>query len=195
MGVFWISFTLSFLDRQLLAAVAPTLKTEFELSNAQYGQLISGFYLLYAITTPLTGLFIDRVGLRIGISVAVVVWSLAGAATAMTGSFSALLLCRMGLGLGESVAMPSLGKVTATYLNAAEMALAGGFGGISISLGSIAAPLLVSAIAPRFGWRTVFVVSGPGAIVGAAVDVHGATNPSASQTQSPAGDLHSEGAA
>jgi ACS family hexuronate transporter-like MFS transporter len=108
----------------------------------------------------LGGLFIDRVGLRAGAAVATTLWSLAGAATATTHSFAGLLACRMGLGLGESAGIPSLGKATATYLDPAEMGLASGFGAISISLGSIAAPLIVSAISPRFGWRAVFVLSG-----------------------------------
>jgi ACS family hexuronate transporter-like MFS transporter len=160
MGVLWLSWTLNFLDRQLLASVAPTLKAEFQLSNTQYGGLISGFYLVYALATPLSGLFVDRVGLRIGAAVAATLWSLAGAATAMANSFRGLLACRMGLGLGESAGFPLLGKATASYLDPAEMGLAGGFGAISISLGSIAAPLIVSAMSPRFGWRSVFVLSG-----------------------------------
>jgi hypothetical protein len=40
MGVLMLSFTLNFLDRQMLAAVAPTLKSEFRLTNADYGALI-----------------------------------------------------------------------------------------------------------------------------------------------------------
>jgi ACS family hexuronate transporter-like MFS transporter len=160
MSVYWLSWTLNFLDRQLLAAVAPTLRAEFQLSNAQYGQLLSGFYLIYAIATPLSGLLVDRVGLRIGAAVATAFWSAAGMATALARSLRELLVCRMGLGLGESAGFPLLGKATATYLDPAEMGLAGGFGAISIALGSVAAPLIVSAMSPRFGWRSVFVLSG-----------------------------------
>ncbi len=160
MGVLWLSFSINFLDRQLLAAVAPTLKAEFHLSNTQYGQLVSGFYLVYAITTPFAGLFIDRVGLRAGAAIATTLWSLAGAATSMTHTFRGLLACRMGLGMGESAGIPSVAKATATYLDPAEMGLAGGFGAISISLGSIAAPLIVASMSPRSGWRSVFVLSG-----------------------------------
>jgi len=160
MAVLWLSFTINFLDRQILAAVAPTLKAEFHLSNANYGELISGFYLVYAITTPLAGWFLDRVSLRAGVAIAVAIWSLAGSATALTHSFRGLLVCRMGLGLGESAGIPAVAKATATYLEPAEMGLGGGFGAVSISLGSIAAPLVVAAISPRFGWRSVFVFTG-----------------------------------
>jgi ACS family hexuronate transporter-like MFS transporter len=91
---------------------------------------------------------------------AVAIWSLAGLATAMTNSFRGLLVCRMGLGIGESAGIPAVAKATATYLEPAEMGVGGGFGAVSISLGSIAAPLVVAAISPRFGWRSVFVFTG-----------------------------------
>jgi ACS family hexuronate transporter-like MFS transporter len=160
MGVFWLSFSINFLDRQLLAAVAPTVKAEFHLSNTNYGELVSGFFLVYAITTPFAGLFLDRVSLRVGAAIATAFWSLAGMATAATHAFRGLLVCRIGLGLGESAGIPAVAKATATYLDPAEMGLGGGFGAVSISLGSIAAPLVVAAMAPRFGWRSVFLVTG-----------------------------------
>jgi ACS family hexuronate transporter-like MFS transporter len=160
MAVFWLSFSLSFLDRQLLAALAPTLKTEFQLTNAQYGQLVSSFYLVTAIAAPLAGWFIDRAGLVTGAAVAVTIWSLAGAATSLTQSFRGLIACRMALGFGESGGFPMLGKATVTYLTPAEMGLAGGFGAISLTLGSVGAPLIVAAMAPHFGWRAVFLFCG-----------------------------------
>jgi len=160
MGVFMLSCTLNFLDRQLLAAVAPTLKDEFHLSNTQYGGLVSAFYFVYAVAAPAAGLFVDRVGLKAGASIATIVWSLAGVATGMAHTFRELLACRMGLGLGESAGIPSASKAGAVYLDPAELGLSGGFGAASISLGSIAAPLIVAAMTPRYGWRSVFVVSG-----------------------------------
>jgi len=159
-GVFMLSITLNFLDRQLLAAVAPTVKAEFHLSNTQYGELISAFYLVYAVAAPLAGLLVDRVGLRITAALAAVVWSLSGASTALGHTFRGLAASRMGLGLGESTGIPLLGKTIATWLDPAEMGISAGFGAISISLGSIVAPLVTAALAPRFGWRFVFAFSG-----------------------------------
>jgi ACS family hexuronate transporter-like MFS transporter len=123
MAVLWLSWSLNFLDRQLLAAVAPALKAEYQLSHAQYGQLISAFFIVYAIATPLVGPLVDRFGLRVGASIAISLWSVAGAATAVTSSFRGLLACRMALGLGESAGIPLLGKATATYLTPTQMDL------------------------------------------------------------------------
>ena len=84
LSVFVLSTALNYLDRLLLAALAPTLKSEFHLSNTQYGGVISVFSIVYALTAPVAGWFIDRVGLNAGITVSMAVWSLAGMATGLT---------------------------------------------------------------------------------------------------------------
>jgi MFS transporter, ACS family, hexuronate transporter len=159
-GIFVLSSSLNYLDRQLLAAIAPTLRSEFQLSNSEYGQVLSVFSIVYAITAPFAGWFIDRVGLNLGSGIAVAVWSVAGAATGWTQSFFGLLTCRTVLGAAEAAGIPAAGKANATYLEPHELALGTAFNQVGISLGSIAAPLLVAAIAPRYGWRSTFIVCG-----------------------------------
>src|SRR5262245_61248977 len=65
---------LSFLDRQLLAAVAPMLRVEFGLSNADYGTVVSAFSIAYMLVTPFAGWFVDRVGLNVGATGAMAIW-------------------------------------------------------------------------------------------------------------------------
>lgn len=159
-GVFMLAAVISFLDRQLLAAVAPMLKSEFGLSNLQYGGLVSAFSLVTAIAAPLAGLFVDRIGLNVGMCIAVGVWSLAGMSTGLTQGLKSLLACRVFLAAGESAGNLGAGKAGATYLNPAELGIVGGFGAASVTLGSMAAPLVVAWVAPHHGWRSVFVVCG-----------------------------------
>jgi ACS family hexuronate transporter-like MFS transporter len=159
-GVFVLSATISFLDRQLLAAVAPALKGEFGLSNLRYGELIAAFSLVTAVVAPLMGLFLDFIGLDVGMCVAVAFWSLAGIATGFSRGFGSLMACRMCLAAGESAANLGAGKAGATYLDAGELGIAGGFGAASLTLGTMAAPLIVAAVVPHHGWRFVFVICG-----------------------------------
>jgi ACS family hexuronate transporter-like MFS transporter len=158
--VFVLASVFNFLDRQLLAAAAPLLKQEFSLTNAQYGQLIAVFSMVYALSTPAAGLFIDRVGLRIGSVLAVLLWSAAGAATGLTSSFSGLLACRVALAVGESAGIPAGTKASATYLEPRELGIGTATQSIGVSAGSVVAPLLIAALAPAFGWRSVFFVTG-----------------------------------
>ena len=159
-GVFVLSSSLNYLDRQLLAALAPTLRGEFQLTNEQYGLLISSFAIIYAVVAPAAGWFIDSVGLNFGASIAVAVWSVAGSATAWTRSFWGLLACRSVLGAAEAAGIPAAGKANATYLKSRELALGTAFNQVGITLGSVAAPLIVVLMQPRYGWRSTFALCG-----------------------------------
>jgi len=159
-GVFVLSSSLNYLDRQLLAALAPTLRDEFRLSNQQYGFLVSAFAIVYAVMAPAAGWFLDRVGLNLGAGIAVGLWSLAGSATAWTQSFAGLLACRTVLGAAEAAGIPAAGKANATYLEPRELALGTALNQVGITLGSVAAPLIVTWLQPRYGWRFAFAVCG-----------------------------------
>ncbi len=154
------STTLNYLDRGLLAASAPALKAEFHLSNQQYGEILSIFSIVYAVTAPFAGLFIDRVGLNIGVSIAVLTWSFAGAATGFTRTFGQLITARTVLGVAEAAGIPCFGKANGTYLEAGELALGSAFNQVGVSLGLTLAPLVMAAIAPHYGWRAAFIFCG-----------------------------------
>jgi len=160
LSVFVLSTALNYLDRLLLAALAPTLKSEFHLSNTEYGGVISVFSIVYALTAPVAGWFIDRVGLNAGITVSMAVWSLAGMATGLTRSLGGLLASRTVLGIGEAAGIPCAGKANGMYLQPREFAFGTALNQVGITIGSIAAPLMVAAMAPLYGWRSVFVVCG-----------------------------------
>jgi ACS family hexuronate transporter-like MFS transporter len=159
-AVFLLSSTLNYLDRQLLAAMAPQLRAEFHLTNEDYGLLLLAFSLAYAFMAPFAGLFIDRAGLNTGIGVAVACWSLAGMATGMVHNFAGLFAARAALGAAEAAGIPGTGKANAMYLESHELSLGTAMNQIGLSLGGVAAPLLAGFAATRYGWRPVFVVCG-----------------------------------
>ena len=84
LAVFVLSSAINYLDRQTLATLAPVLRAEFHLSNAQYGLILTAFSITYAASAPFAGMLIDRIGLNRAISLAVGLWSCAGIATGFT---------------------------------------------------------------------------------------------------------------
>src|SRR5262245_2396724 len=92
---------ISYIDRNTLALLAPTLLQQAHLSTEQYGFIISAFSLAYMLANPLWGWILDRVGLRVGMIVAVTVWSFASAAHAFAGGLVGFALARGVLGFGE----------------------------------------------------------------------------------------------
>lgn len=159
-GVFVLSTSINMLDRQVFAALAPTIKRALGISSADYGVMISAFGLAYATCAPVSGWLIDRVGLGFGLSLAVGLWSLSGMVTGFARSLGSLVGCRAMLGVGESAGMPALAKTNAIYLPPSEFTLSLAVNNIALTLGSSGAPLLVATIAPVFGWRAVFIFTG-----------------------------------
>src|SRR5438105_2134192 len=58
---------ISYIDRNTLSLLAPTIMKETHLSVEQYGFIVSAFSFAYMISNPLWGGVIDRIGLRIGV--------------------------------------------------------------------------------------------------------------------------------
>jgi len=159
-AVFALANAVNFMDRQILAALAPQLMQEFRLSAAGYGDVILAFSITYAIGAPLAGWLIDRIGLRWGASLAVGFWSLAGMTTGWVGSVAGLIACRAALGLGEAGGVPATGKASALYLPPRERALGSAVFQIGLTLGAILAPVAAQWIARSYGWRAAFVSLG-----------------------------------
>jgi ACS family hexuronate transporter-like MFS transporter len=160
LSIFVLSSTINYLDRQTLATVAPVLRAELRLSNAEYGWIVAAFSIAYAICAPLAGLAIDRIGLHRGISLAVGMWSLAALSTGWVRGFGALLACRAMLGVAEAGGIPAAGKAIGQYLRPAERALGNSLNQAGVSLGLILAPPIATWLTIRYGWRVAFMATG-----------------------------------
>jgi ACS family hexuronate transporter-like MFS transporter len=160
LSVFVLSTAINYLDRQTLATLAPLVRTEFHLSNAQYGLILSVFSIAYAACAPFAGMLIDRIGLNRAIGMAVGVWSCAGICTGFTRGLGGLLGCRGVLGMSEAAGIPGAGKAIHRYLLPAERALGNAWNQAGVSLGLIVAPPVATWIAMRYGWRQAFVITG-----------------------------------
>jgi MFS transporter, ACS family, hexuronate transporter len=151
---------ISYIDRNTLALLAPTILRETRLTAEQYGYIISAFSIAYTIANPVWGRCLDRVGVRWGMSLAVFFWSVASAAHALAAGFFSFGAARAALGFGEGATFPG-GMRTATQTLPPEkrsrgiaVAYSGG------SLGAIVTPLIVTPIAHWWGWRAAFLLTG-----------------------------------
>lgn len=158
-GVFILSTTLNYLDRQLLAALAPLIMGQFGMTMVQYGWLVSAFSIAYSASALLSGWFLDRAGISRAMYAAVGWWSAASAAMALCRNFFSLACCRAALGIGESAAVPAVGKLNGAYLKPGERALGAALNQVGISTGMALAPAFIG-IAYRTSWRLPFLFSG-----------------------------------
>lgn len=151
---------ISYVDRNTLALLSPTILGELGLTAEQYGWMVTLFSIAYTLGNPTWGWVIDRVGVRVGMLIAVSVWSVASASHALAGSFVGFSIARAALGFGEGATFPGgLRTVTQTLppeLRARGVAIAYSGG----SLGAILTPLIVTPIALAYGWRAAFLCTG-----------------------------------
>jgi ACS family hexuronate transporter-like MFS transporter len=161
-----LAMTVSYVDRQSMASLGPTVKRALTLDHAQWGALTSAFSIAYLVGAPLAGMLVDRVGARRGLAAAVLVWSAVAAMHSLALGFWGLFVLRILLGVAESPTYPaaarSVGAVTPERSRSA--ALAWLFTGSSIGA-AVAGPAAI-ALEVRthsFRWALIGI-----ALVGAA---------------------------
>jgi len=152
--------TINYIDRQVIAVLAPTLRAEFHLSNSQYAAILNAFLATYAIAYAAAGWMLDRLGVGRGLALSIGWWSAAGMLTALARGPLSLGICRCLLGLGEAGAWPAFAKAAAMWVRQEARTLVIGICNSGSSLGAMIAPPLVVGIAAVAGWRGAFVVTG-----------------------------------
>ncbi|WP_277969984.1 MFS transporter [Sphingomonas echinoides] len=156
----FVAVMLNYVDRQILALLKPTLEAQFRWSDQDYANMGTAFQVATAFAFLGTGWFLDRVGLRIGFALGVLVWSLAGMAHAFATTVPAFFAARILLGIAESVGTPAAVKSAATYFNHKDRQIALGIGNTAPNIGAIVTPLFIPALALAFGWQSAFLVAG-----------------------------------
>jgi MFS transporter, ACS family, hexuronate transporter len=153
------TMSVSYVDRQTLAALAPTVTKELSIQETSYGLLLSAFSIAYLVGSPLAGRMIDAVGARRGMLGAVLVWSAVAALHALVPSFAVLFALRIALGLAESPSFPGAAQTVHRALPPHERARGLGILFTGSSFGAMVAPKLATYFNEQWGFRAAFLGS------------------------------------
>lgn len=178
-ALLFLAATINYIDRQSVAILKPTLQHQFGWSESDYGDVVFSFSLAYAIGFVFAGRLIDRLGTRLGFTLAITIWSVAaighafapavGGVAAPVLSFFGLgystsvagfLAMRFLLGLGESGNFPAAIKTVAEWFPRKERALSTGLFNSGTNIGALVTPLVVPLITIRYGWGWAFISTG-----------------------------------
>lgn len=151
---------LSYLDRQALSVVAPLVREELSLDNAQLGLLLSAFFYSYAFMHLVVGHILDRFPIRFTYGLFVALWSLVQVSTGLARGFASLFTARVFLGTFEAAAQPGAARIIAGIVPGKDRTLANGIMMSGGSLGAMTAPLLMIWLANTIGWRWGFMIVG-----------------------------------
>jgi ACS family D-galactonate transporter-like MFS transporter len=157
-----LSVFINYIDRSNLSIAAPLLKDELHLSASQLGVLLSAFFWTYGLMQIPAGWLVDRFDVKWVFGVGFFVWSAATAVTGTLHGFAALIVIRIMLGWGESVAFPSYSKILRTHFAEQRRGFANAIMMAALSLGPAFGILVGGVIVARFGWRPFFVTLGLG---------------------------------
>lgn len=162
----WIAWTLFFstvtnyISRQTFSVLSPTIAAQFHFNHTDLAKIFGSFQIAYAIAWLLGGIFLDAVGVRIGLAVAAIWWSLMNAFMGFSSSVFAFAFFRFMLGIGEGFNWPGASKAVAEWFPRQERSLAVAIFDSGSSVGGALAALLIPWIAMAVGWRWSFVISG-----------------------------------
>jgi MFS family permease len=156
---------INYVDRGNLATAAPLMGKELHLSNTQIGLLLSAFFWTYSPGQILSGWLAERINAYRTLALGLSIWSVATALSGIAGGFTALIVLRLILGLGESAAFPCSSKLLAEHLPRQRLGAANGMIGVGLALGPAFGTYGGGTIMAHIGWRPVFLLFGIASIL------------------------------
>ncbi|MBR8838168.1 MAG: MFS transporter [Stigonema ocellatum SAG 48.90 = DSM 106950] len=160
-----VTVFVNYLDRNNLSLALPRIAQDFGWTNREIGSygelLLAAFFVPYGLSNMLLSPFAERFGPKRSVIAAITAFSLFTILNAVLGqSFTALIVLRLFLGLGEGVHIPMLSAITSRWFSVGERSRANAIWGAGIILASATAPLIVVPLITLMGWRTTFAVLG-----------------------------------
>ncbi len=153
--------SLNYLDRASISVAMPLISTEFHLSPALQGLIMSLFFWSYALMQIPGGLLVDRYKPRVVIATATVAWGICQTLVAVCTNTTGLILTRLGLGLAEAPLNPSSGKLNGIWLTPHERCRGAALLDGGAPLGAAFGALIVATLIGWTGsWRLAFVMTG-----------------------------------
>jgi MFS family permease len=160
-----LSVLINYIDRSNLSIAAELIKGELRLSDLQVGTLLSAFFWTYGCMQIPAGWLADRFDVKWVFAAGFFVWSAATAATGVLHGFAALIVIRIILGIGESVAFPSYSKILGTHFQESRRGSANAAIIAGLALGPAVGMLVGGTLVGHFGWRPFFLALGLGSLL------------------------------
>jgi len=161
---------LNYADRNVLFAVQPLVQDEFHISKAQVGYLTSAFLICYMIAAPFVGPLADRYSRKLIIVIGAIFWSGLTLLTAVTHTYTELLIRHTLVGIGEATFVTIAPTFVADLFSERVRGRILGVFYLAIPVGSAAGYLLGGHLAPSHGWRFPFYIAAtPGFLLALAV--------------------------
>ena len=151
---------LNYVDRGAIGLAAPVMVRELRLSPEAYGVIFSAFFWVYSPVQLFAGRLCDRYSVYALIAAGITLWAASTFLTGFAGGFTALLVLRVMLGIGESISFPGSTKIIARHIPPEQRGMANAIIASGLALGPAVGTLAGGLILASWGWRAMFLVFG-----------------------------------
>ncbi len=159
-GLLSFGMIIAYFDRVNLSVALPGMAGEFGWSETQQGLAMSAIFWTYTALQIPSGILVDRYGVRTPYLIGFLLWSVASAATALTGALSVLVAFRLLVGIGESVVTPSSMRYIRLHFDEKHRGLAVGLYMTGTKIGPALGLPICAALVAAVGWRGMFLIIG-----------------------------------
>ena len=151
---------LNYVDRGAVGIAAPLMQRDLGLTATAFGVAVSAFFWIYAPVQLVLGWLCDRFCVYRLFALGVALWALSTTLTAFVPGLGALIMLRVMLGLGESIAFPASSKIIAAEVPAAQRGRANALIALAIAVGPAIGTLAGGHILEAYGWNAIFLTFG-----------------------------------
>jgi MFS family permease len=160
----------NYVDRSVLFAVQPLVQNEFHVNKTQLGFLTSAFLICYMIAAPFVGPLADRYSRKLIIVVGAIFWSGLTLLTAVTHTYTELLIRHTLVGIGEATFVTIAPTFVVDLFAERVRARILGIFYLAIPVGSAIGYLMGGYFSHLYGWRFPFyIAAAPGFLVAISV--------------------------
>ena len=151
-----------YIDRVVISLAIIPMSEEAGWNETQKGIVLGSFYIGYMVTQIYGGVLSDRIGAKIVLGTGLVVWSLFTLITplAFFGGMVALVIARVGMGLGEGITFPAWHSLYARWIPFGERARSVAVTNSAIPIGTIFGLVVTPLIILTYGWEWAFYIYG-----------------------------------
>lgn len=157
--IFFFFMLLHQTDKLLIGPLKGQISEDFNITNTQFGLVISGALIVGTILYPIWGYLYDRFARAKLLSLAAFIWGSTTWLSAIVRSYGGFVVTRASTGIDDS-SYPGLYTLVADYFGPEMRSKVYGLLQLSQPIGYLLGMVMALMVAPSLGWRNVFYVTG-----------------------------------
>ncbi len=157
--IFFFFMLLHQTDKLLIGPLKGPISEDFNITNTQFGLVISGALVVGTVLYPIWGYLYDRFARAKLLSIAAFIWGSTTWLSAIVRSYGGFVVTRASTGVDDS-SYPGLYTLIADYFEPQARSKVFGLLQLSQPIGYLLGMILALMIAPGLGWRNIFFITG-----------------------------------